>query len=502
MRRVVSVFLPTYATDRVRRKNISAPPRDRPLVTVAQDGNRRILVAVDTAARALRLRPGMTVAHAQSLIPDLMLIDAVPDDDEAALVQLGHWCSRYSPLVTPDPPNGLFIDIAGAAHLFKGEAGLLDDLSSRFKAAQFEIRVAVADTPGCAWASARFGQGGIVPPGRRSDVLGPLPVAALRLPAHTIESLADVGIERIAQLAAKPRSALRTRFGGDLLLRFDQALGATDEALTSLQPVEVPSVSMPFVEPISTPEDLERVIDRLCALLTKELELKGIGARRLDLVFLRVDNVCQAVRIGTARPTRDARHLGKLLRERLVLVDPGFGVERAMLTASWVEALTERQTLGRHVGGEETEADIGMLVDTLRTRLGPDRVFRLAPVESEIPERAVKRIPPAAPATGVSWPNDLPRPARLLSPPESVKVIAQLPDSPPAQFSWRDQTRRIVKADGPERIPGEWWVSDRDVGLVRDYYRIECVSGERFWLFRDAPAEEGGRWWLHGIGEA
>src|SRR4051794_32598468 len=108
MRRVVSLFLPTYPTDRVRRKNIGAPAHDRPMVTVAQDGNRRVIAAVDEAARLLRLRPGMTVAHAQALIPDLVLIDAAPDADEAALAQVALWCTRYSPLVTPDPPSGVF----------------------------------------------------------------------------------------------------------------------------------------------------------------------------------------------------------------------------------------------------------------------------------------------------------------------------------------------------------------------------------------------------------
>ena len=52
---------------------------------------------------------------------------------------------------------------------------------------------------------------------------------------------------------------------------------------------------------------------------------------------------------------------------------------------------------------------------------------------------------------------------------------------------------RIVKADGPERILGEWWVSDTDIGLQRDYHRVENIQGERFWLFRDAPTEQGGR---------
>ena len=472
------------------------------MVTVMQDGNRRIIAAVDDAARAHRLRPGMTAAHAQSLIPDLILIEATPDDDEVALAQLGHWCTRYSPLVAPNPPDGIFIDIAGSAHLFKGEAALGEDLVARLRAAQLNARAAVADTPGCAWAVARFGDGGVIAPGRSADALGSLPVAALRIPAHTTESLHDVGIERIAQLATKPRSTLQTRFGSDLLLRLDQALGTAQEALTSLEPPEVPRAQLKFAEPLLDLENLHRVIAALCNTLMIELERRGIGARRLDLVLTRVDNVAQAVRIGTSRPNRDGRHLCKLLSERLVLVDPGFGIEQATLTASWVEALTERQTIGRHVTNGIAEADVGSLVDTLSVRLGSNRVFRLAPVESEIPERSVKRVAAMSKAKGVSWPDDLPRPTRLLSPPEPVMAVAEIPDSPPRLFVWRKQQHRIVNADGPERILGEWWVSPADMGMQRDYYRVENTAGERFWLFRDGPPEAGGRWWLHGVGEA
>jgi protein ImuB len=467
-----------------------------------QDGNRRLLVAVDDAARALRLSVGMTVAHAQSLIPDLCVMDATPDEDVEALSQLGLWCSRYSPLVTPDPPDGIFIDIAGSAHLFKGEAALIDDLSKRLIAAQVAGRATVADTPGCAHAVARYCKDRVVAPGRCADALGGLPVTALRIPAHTIESLHDVGIERIAQLATKPRSTLQTRFGADLLLRLDQALGTAHEALTSLQPPEVPRIALKFVEPLTDAENLERVIARLCADLSKDLETKGIGARRLDLIFVRVDNVRQAIRIGTSRPNRDAKHLGKLLCERLVLVDPGFGVEEAILIASWVEALTERQTIGSHVAKPGEDADVASLVDTLQVRLGPKKVFRFAPVESEFPERSVKKVRAVSAKTGATWPEDLPRPARLLDPPEAVMAVAEIPDAPPRLFVWRKIQHRIAKADGPERILGEWWRSDEEIGTQRDYYRVENTRGERFWLFRDAPANEGGRWWLHGVGDA
>src|SRR5262249_25899910 len=143
---------------------------------------------------------------------------------------------------------------------------------------------------------------------------------ALRLSPDIVKSLHDVGIERIAHIASKPRASLHLRFGADVLLRFDQALGMLPEALTSLIPPEVPSTLLRFAEPLSEPEDLKRVIERLCELLCPELERRGVGARRLDLIFLRVDNLAQAVRIGLSRPYREPVHLSKLLAERLVSV--------------------------------------------------------------------------------------------------------------------------------------------------------------------------------------
>jgi protein ImuB len=443
----------------------------------------------------------MTAAHAQSLVPNLQLVDAGYAEDERALEALGLWCTRYSPLVTPVPPDGIFIDIAGAAHLFKGEAALLKDLARRLGDAGIGAKLAIADTPGCADAVARYGRPGIIGPGQMAEALGSLPVTALRLSEATVQSLRDIGVERIAHLAKLPRSALRNRFGGELLLRMDQALGAVSEALTSLRLPEVPAAQLKFAEPIADPEDLQRVIARLLDTVVYQLEERGIGARRLDLVFTRVDNVAQAVRIGTARPNRNARHLGKLLIERLVLVDPGFGIEEAALTASWVEALTERQTIGRHVAQASEEADLDGLVDTLNVRLGPKRVFRLAPVESDLPERASKRVAALSKREGASWPPDLPRPVRLLDPPEPIMATAEIPDSPPRFFVWRKVRHKVTRADGPERILSEWWKAQSERGAQRDYYRVENEQGERFWLFRDAPAEAGGRWFLHGFGE-
>jgi protein ImuB len=486
----------------MRRASKDAPPRDKPLVTAMMQGQRRVIASVDQTAAQLGLSRGMTVTHAQSLVPDLTVIEATPDDDEAALIRLALWCIKYSPLVTPDPPDGVFIDVAGSAHLFQGEAALINDLCRRLGAEGIAARAALADTAGCAWALARHGDAQIVSPGRAADAIASLPVACLRLSPETVSSLGEVGIERVAQLASKPRGSLRARFGGEVLLRLDQALGNANEPLPSLLPPEMPRAELRFAEPVADPEDLKRVIEKLSDKLCLDLEARGIGARRLDLVFLRVDNIAQAARIGLSRPYREPKHLAKLLAERLVVIDPGFGIESASLTASWVEALVERQTIGRHVGADGSQHEVSQLVDTLGVRLGESNVFRLAPVESALPERAVRRVPALHPTEGLAWPPHLPRPARLFLQPEKIEAVAALPDHPPRLFIWRNARHRVAKADGPERIHGEWWLSDKETKLVRDYYRVETADGTRYWLFRDGPAEQGGGWWLHGVGEA
>ena len=468
-------------------------------------GGKRVLVAVDRAARRLGLRPGMAVAHAQAAVLALTVVEAEPDADATALAQLGAWClRRYSPLVALDAPDGLWVEIAGAAHLFHGEAGLIEDLLTRLAQRALTARASVADTPGAAWAVARFSPGErVVAPGCQTAAVAALPLRALRLPHETVDGLAQLGIERVGQLAAKPRAPLRLRFGPEPGLRLDQAFGHAPELLVYLDPPETPRARLAFAEPISAPETLARVTERLLVELCAELERRGVGGRRLDLVFRRVDGACRGLRVATARPTRTVRHLMGLFAERLALVDPGFGIDEAWLIATRVEWFDASQVALGDLAGAEPGADLAELVDRLGARLGAGRVYRLDPVASALPERSVRWGDPlAVVAADAVWPADLPRPARLLTPPELVAVTALAPDHPPALFVWRRSRFRVARADGPERVHGEWWLSGAEQGLVRDYYRVEAATGDRFWLFRDAPAAQGGRWWLHGLGEA
>src|SRR5215217_9346551 len=179
MRRVVSLFLPMWSTDRYRKNTGDAPSRDKPLVMATKIGSRRVIVAADKAAQALGLRLGLTVAHAQSLVPELHVAEATPEADDEGLTRLATWCMRYSPLVAADRPNGVWIDVAGSAHLFGGEEALLDDLQRRLRRAGVNARAAVADTPGAAWAVARHASERIVVPRGMAAGIAELPLGAL-----------------------------------------------------------------------------------------------------------------------------------------------------------------------------------------------------------------------------------------------------------------------------------------------------------------------------------
>ena len=498
MRRVVSLYLPAWPTDRLRRTLREAPARTKPLVTAERIGARRVVASVDEAAQKLVLKAGLALAHAQALVPDLAIAEARPEADAEALQKLAAWCGRYSPLVASAPPDGILVEVAGSAHLFGGEAGLIADAIARLAKAGIKARGAAADTPGAASALARF-SAGIAAPGRTREAIEPLPVAALRLPAETAERLHRLGIERIAHLLALPRGPLARRFGAAVVRRLDQVLGQASEPLDYLVPSEAIRHRLAFAEPVSAPETLARVAAKLCAGLCGDLERAGLGVRQLDLVFRRVDNLVQAVRIGTARPTRDPAHLARLLGARLETVDPGFGIDEASLWAACVEPLAARQIAAGPLAGTREAPAGAELVDRLTARIGAQKLYRLAPVESDLPERSVRRVPPLAPPAVTAWPAELPRPSRLLDPPELVEATALVPDYPPARFVWRRVRRRVVRADGPERVFGEWWRADREIALVRDYYTVEDETGARYWLFRDAPVAEGGRWWLHGL---
>ncbi|WP_235017115.1 DNA polymerase Y family protein [Tistlia consotensis] len=550
---MLSLWLPDFAIElalaatrprtrpRTRAGTAATPPAERaaaeagrPLVLIEAEAGRLLLSAIDHRAVGLGLAPGMALADARALAPDLRVLERDRPAERRALEALADWLERYSPWVALDPmaepagAAGLLLDVSGCAHLFGGEAALAGDLLSRLgRIAPGALgrrghhgRLAIADTPGAAWAAARYATGAagpfrLVAPGRQAAALTELPVAALRLAAAQVELLARFGLTTIGRLAALPPETLTARAGPEVARRLRQALGEVDEPVSPRRPVPAQRVRRVFGEPIAAAEDLARGLEGLLIGLCDRLEAAGLGARRVELALHRVDGSVQRQGVGLSRASRDADRLKRLFAQRLERLDPGFGVDALVVTAPECEPLDALQMAlsPRHASEPRGDAasDLAALVDRLETRLGAGSVTRPAPRESHLPERAARSLKPFArplrKGVATGWPRGLPRPPRLLARPEPIEVIAALPDSPPRQFRWRRLLHRVVRAEGPERIAPEWWLRDPAAAAegARDYFRVEDEDGRRFWLYRSGLPEgpggnpAGGRWYLQGL---
>lgn len=482
---------------------MESAPAHRPMILVAMVGQRQLVTAACPAALALGLAPGMAVTQARVLVPALDIRPADPAADTAWLDGLArHAVRHWTPIAAPDGAQGLWLDLSGVAHLHGGEGGLCRRLLHFCRRLGFSARVAVAGTPGAAHALARFGDAPIrrIANGQEAQALSPLPPAALRLTPEVATAAARFGLERIGDLIPMPRGPLARRLGLATVRRLDQALGRTPEPIAPVLAPDTPLAERRLLEPIGTAEAIAQVIGDLLAELVERLRDQGLGARMLLLILDRIDRSEQRLAIGTARASRDAAHLARLFALRIDRIDPGEGIEAMRLAATRTDPLGAT-ALGGSLAGDDGPADVAMLVDQIAGRVGATALFTAAPVESDVPERAVRRAGPLEAPQG--WP-DWPRPVRLLARPEPLEaVLALLPDQPPRRFTWRGQVHAVVAGDGPERVHGEWWRRDGEMFSCRDYFRVEDSRGARFWLFRrgdgEDPATGDLSWHLHGL---
>ena len=439
----------------------------------------------------------MALADSRAICPDLATRPADLAREAAALASLRRWASRYAPMVATDGADGLMADISGVPHLFGGEADLRDDLHARLERAGLQAASAIAGTRGAAHALARHG-GGIVADGQLAAGIGHLPVTALRVDQDSAEALARVGLMRIADLIHLPRAPLARRFGAGLVLRLDQALGAQSEPVAAGPDAPHFGVRMTLPEAIGLQADvmagLARLLDRLCA----KLAATHMGARRLRLELRRVDRGTAQVEIGLARPMRDPARIAALFAKGVDEVDAGFGIDALRLTAPVVEALAPEQIGGQMGAGaairhEDALAD---LMSSLGNRIGFERVLRLLPATSLIPERSFLLAPAAYSTPEPPPPRAGPARPITIFPPEPV---AGASGTPPASFRWRRMRFTTLRATGPERITPEWWFDDPAwrSGL-RDYWRIETQEGPRLWLFATPQAQGLQDWYVQG----
>ncbi|MGK6315131.1 Y-family DNA polymerase [Neorhizobium sp. DT-125] len=513
---MLALVFPHLPTDRIARRfwglswRSKGRPDHPPILCAGRRDNAMRLTALDEVSERLGLKRGQGLAEARAMFPRIDVADEDETADRALLEAIADWCDRYTPLVALDGRDGLFLDITGCAHLFGGEEALLKDILSRLFQMGFDVKGAISSSSGLSWAACRFGRGGVIADDVMKEVLEPLPVNALRIDEGTVRALCKLGLKRVGDLMPMPRAPLARRFGTQLLLRLDQALGANEEAISPRRPVASLSAERRLAEPVQAEEHILQLAGQIAISLKPGLETRGVGGRLFELVLFRVDGRVFRIAAGASQPLRDPKRISSLFSERLTAVhddlEAGFGFE--LLRLNVLQHDTFKTTQDDFTGEGRDEISLTDFIDRASARLGAECLQVAELRQSHVPERGRIFVPAMAARSMqgkgekvLTFAPGADRPLRLFRHPELIDAFAAtVPDGPPQRFRWRRIVHRVVRAEGPERISPEWWVDPEDAP-ERDYFRLESETGRRFWIFREG--HYGGKtapnWRVHGI---
>lgn len=547
-RRILSLWFPRLGAERLIRMG-QAGMDDAPFAVLRDTGQMQVISSLSRTASAAGLVQGQPLRDAMAICPTLITRLCSPHAEAAFLTALRRWAGKFSPWVGEVPPNGLVLDITGCAHLFGGEEAMVAQILSEAADLDLSAEAGLADTVGAAWALARYAgrgtaglrsgddidqearatrsraakrrhweRGGaapqtlppahsaprIAPVGQMHQALAPLPVAALRLDEDTVNQLTRLGLKRVGDLSGMPRAALARRFGRELVRRLDQAFGQEPEPVSPARPPNHFAARMTLPDPIGLDADILAGLDRLLPALGARLKEKGHGARRVRLECFRVDQGRETIEVGLARPSHEPDRIKPLLALKLGDIDAGFGIDTLRLSAPVTEPVQDQQMRGHLDAAEAARAKaaagqgVDDLIGRMGTRVGMERITRIHPADSHIPEKTTRLMAAAwSEPWRDAWPDpERPRPLMMWRP-EPVHA----PDVPrlPPQFRWRGQTHAVASYRGPERLAPEWWLDEPDWRSgVRDYWHVICEGGEALWLYYAHGGALSSGWFCHG----
>jgi protein ImuB len=406
-------------------------------------------------------------------------------------------------LSTPFPKRGLWIEVGRSAHIFGGEAELLDRILTCARQLGFSASAALADRPESAYLLTFFESPApiLVPPGRDAELLAPLPVAVLNPSVKAQKFFKGLGIRRLEELARLSPSSLSQRIGpeGATLVRLARADDFPPPILYS--PPEHPVARLELDPPIPPEEGLIFVLKRLLVDLTARVRGRGCAVMSLEVEIQTSGGCIYNEAITLPRPLNSDGALLSIIRLRLSDIlkpdDPYLIPEQ-----HWIDAVAIKFTGLCHAQGsqagffersEQNYEALAELLGRLSVHLGEEQAVGVQLQATHRPE--------------ASWaPTDFlldhkgrdPAHEKREEPPDRPTFL--LPTPLPVEgalhegslLRWAGGRGRISSFWGPERLRGEWWHKP----FARDYFVTATEEGARLWVYRDLYTR---KIYLHGI---
>ncbi len=483
----------------------------------------RVQACTPVAGRA-GVVPGMTLAGARALLPELAIELLEPDAERQDLAELAQQLGRFAPAVAPLPPDALVAELlspAGGPRLPTPEPALVELVRDRLELLGHPVCVVVADDLFAARVLAVWGDGDrVVPPRGLPQALASLPLRSLAPSPRLGSLLRDLGLRWVGELARLSPADVAGRFGAEGVRLHRLALGGQSSLPMTTRPTDgglVVDWELPC--PVDSVEPLLFVLNRLCGELCTQLEAGAQGLVALVLVLVLEDAGSLRVSLRTGRPVRSPEHLTRLLRRRLEglqLAAPVLSVSLETQPVPFAGAQSPLLAKGQAL---EPLAEVAA---RLADSLGASALFTPRPCDRWRPEAAWAPQPafdelgrfidpglglaqegpelPAATKGGAADPDPtwhheawrfslpLPRPTLLLHEPRPVQLEPRI--GPPRRVQIEGRWLPVRRCWGPEQLCVEWWAA----GIDRRYWVLELADGRGLWVFCEL-----GHAFLHGF---
>ncbi|GAB3384725.1 Y-family DNA polymerase [Lysobacter fragariae] len=469
------LLLPQLAIDGVLRRHQDP---DAPLALISGPAQRRVLHAINPAARALGLRPGLSLAAAQALSSAFATIEYDPLDANRWRQFLAAWAYRFSSQVSTDLDHAIVLEVGRSLQLFgpwpQFEARLREELHEL----GFRHHLVAAPNPHAARVLANVHDGLAVSDNTLLNALGQLPIERAGLPHEVALAFSRMGLRKLRQVFALPRDAVTRRFPPIVLQHLDRLRGE-ETPLKWYQPPDLFEGRIEFEHDVESSQALLFPLRRLTADLAAFLAGRDGGVQRFTLVLEHERIAHSEVAVGLLAPEREPAMLFELARGRVEQAKVPAPVRGMQLIAHELPPFVPAE---RDLFDPRPQQAVPwvQLRERLRARLGDTAVHNVGWHTDHRPERVLCRAEPARPLPSKKQPLSSAKPP--------FRPGWLLPQPAPL----RDYVQRIIA--GPERIESGWWDGE---DVRRDYYLVETSQGQHAWAFRIA-GEQGGPFMLHG----
>lgn len=481
----------------------------QPVAVVATIHSRLVIAHASPEAYLAGIRPGMTPAQAQYILPGLLLRAVSPGVVQAAHQALldsalcfsprvQDWRGQHGSPVWLQDAAIVVLDLSGTRRLYPSPMALGCALHAALRRLGFRARIAIASGPRLAMVAARgLAADGpdpvfIVPPGGEAAALAPLPLSAIVPSSGLLEALTRLGLRTVGDFARLDRQGLGVRFGLEAYDLHRLAHGEDATPFEPYRPEEVIKESVALDHPIEQVEPLLFVLGAAIERLALRLKARGQVLASLRLTLDLDPAGVHTIAISPQAPTADVRALLGLIRSCLERSQGPLGPIRGFNIETQGGPAPQLQTDLFGPPGTEPSR-LATLLARLEAIAGCGRVGRPGLFDTGYRPR-----PQAQPfkisGTFLGPRRTMPCPTlifRRLTPPWPADVRLG-PDGEVLSVSGGGVCGPVLCMAGPWYIGSGWWSETPEAGA---FYDVEVRGHGLFRLWHDLLSDQ---WFVEG----